>query len=91
MNNARRKALNEVIDMIHEAMDKLQEAYDAVDEVSAEEQDCLDNIPENLQGSERYQMSEEAVDNMDSIKCDIEEYMGNLEDVCTAIEDVVGA
>lgn len=37
MNNARRKALNELTNKVQDALDILQEIYDEVDSVCAEE------------------------------------------------------
>ena len=37
-----------------------------MEDIKSDEQDYLDNIPENLQGSERYSIAEEAIDNLDS-------------------------
>ncbi|WP_304432874.1 hypothetical protein [Acutalibacter muris] len=35
-----------------------------VDTVCDKEQDCVDNYPENLQGTERFERMEDAVDNL---------------------------
>ena len=59
MNKQRRKALNEIYD-------KLTELRELLEEVKDEEEEYLDNVPENLQSSERYEMAQEAFDNMDS-------------------------
>lgn len=37
-----------------------------IEDIAADEQDYLDNIPENLQGSERYEAGEEAVENLEA-------------------------
>lgn len=53
MNKIRRKALNEIYD-------KLAELRDLLEEVKGEEEDYRDNIPENLQSSERYEKADDA-------------------------------
>lgn len=58
LNAGRRKSLAV-------AMDHLREASNIVDRIKDEEQDSLDNMPENLQESERYSNMEEAVDALD--------------------------
>lgn len=66
MNNVRRKQIDKVlseIEILRGAFDDLKEA---VGEIRDEEQEYLDNIPENLQASERYELAEEAVSNLDS-------------------------
>ena len=44
-----------------------------VDSVCDKEQDCLDNYPENLQGTERYERMEDAVDNLNDALENIDE------------------
>jgi flagellar biosynthesis chaperone FliJ len=75
MNNPRRKRLQKIYDTIESALAELEEIMD-------EEQDYLDNIPENLQGSERYEKSEEIIDNLEGA-------VSNLEDVMDSIEESI--
>lgn len=44
-----------------------------------DEQDYLDNIPENLQGSERYEVAEAAVDNLETAMSAIEDIISNVD------------
>lgn len=55
MNDKRRGKLQRAIDFI-------ERAYGIIDDVRFEEQDSMDNIPETLQGSERYARMEDACD-----------------------------
>lgn len=57
MNNGRRCKLRE-------AVRKLSDIQSVVEAVCDKEQDCMDNCPENLQGSERYEHMEDTVDNL---------------------------
>lgn len=50
MNKVRRKELQELYDIISEAKDRLEMLHD-------EEEEYKDNMPENLQSSERYEKS----------------------------------
>lgn len=75
MNNPRRKRLMKIYDIIENALVELEEIKD-------EEQDYLDNILENLQRSERYERSEEILDNL-------EDAVSNLEDVMDTIEEAL--
>lgn len=68
MNNKRRELLKNATDMLDRVSNIVQTALD-------DEQDCLDNMPENLLDSERCQKMEdaierleEAVDQIDSVK-----------------------
>lgn len=66
MNNARRKELSKIINM-------LEQAKDALEPVLYEEQDCFDNIPENMQYSLRAQDMENAVARLEDALDDIED------------------
>ena len=57
MNKARREKLSAIIDA-------LSVLHDKIDEVKSEEESALQNMPESLEGSERYDAMEEAVDNL---------------------------
>lgn len=73
MNKVRRRAIENVLN-------QLRDLQTSVEELSNEERECLDNIPENLQGSTNYEESERAADSLDSAYDSIEEACGNLED-----------
>lgn len=61
MNNKRRDLLKLAINLLERASGYVDQALDA-------EQDCLDNMPENLQSSEneRYEKFEAAIANLES-------------------------
>lgn len=72
MNKARRKALDEVIS-------KIEEAKELLEDLQAEEEEYRDNMPENLQGSERYEAADAAVDNMSSAVDALDEAISSIE------------
>lgn len=72
MDNKRRAKLQEVIR-------KLDELESIVDAVCDKEQDCMDNIPENLQGTDRCEQMEAAVDNLTDALQSIAEARENIE------------
>ncbi|MBR3237027.1 MAG: hypothetical protein IKF99_01165 [Oscillospiraceae bacterium] len=72
MNAVRRKGLKK----IQEELNELQEQLSGLLE---EEEDYRDNMPENLQGSERYYTAEAACDNM-------QEAIDNIEAAIESIE-----
>ena len=85
MNNPRRKRIAEVISKLQALEEELQAVKEEIEEIKDEEQEYLDNIPENLQLSERYEKAENAVSCLesaiDSIDCiDFEEITGSLEE-----------
>ncbi len=73
MNRIRRKALQELIDKIVELQEEL-------DILGNEEAEYRDNMPENLQGSDRYEKAEEACDNLSSAYDSLEETISYIEE-----------
>ena len=71
MNKQRRARLDE-------AYSKLIEAYYIIEEVKDEEEQAFDNMPENLQGSERGEQMEEYVATLEEIYDGIDSYMSDL-------------
>ena len=59
MNKMRRKALEELAEKIADLQNELEE-------IKQEEEDYKDNMPENLQSSERYEIADAAREAMDS-------------------------
>lgn len=47
------------------AREYLSQASDIVSEVLEDESDCLDNMPENLQYSDKYERMEAAISNLE--------------------------
>ena len=75
MNKLRRKTLQKIFDQLSD----LREEIEAVKE---EEDESRENMPENLQGSERYEQSETASSNMD-------EAMEYISSACDSLESVL--
>ena len=73
MNIPRRKELEAISELLSEARDRLETVKD-------EEEEYLNNIPENLQGGERYDKAEDAVYNLDTA-------LDHLMDALDAIEE----
>lgn len=58
MNNTRRKAIQNI-------MDKLEELMEEIEAIKDEEQEAYDNLPESLQNSERGEVMDSAIYNLD--------------------------
>jgi len=71
MNNNRRKAIREVIDNINGQLEILQGLQE-------EEQEFFDNMPENLQGSERGEAAEMCADAIQDVISEVETQMETL-------------
>jgi hypothetical protein len=72
MNNDRRKEINKAVALLQEALNILETARD-------EEGDTFNNMPENLQSSERGQKTEEAYGQLENACCVIEEAISDCE------------
>lgn len=76
MDNKKRGRLRDAIKL-------LDGASAIVSEVCDKEEDCLDNYPENLQGTERFEHMENAVDNLN-------EALESIDEAKTQIETAIG-
>ena len=67
MNKARRKELSNIIRGLNTVQDKddLYSWINTLDNIRDDEQDYYDNIPENLQYSQRAEDSEQAIEYLD--------------------------
>ncbi len=73
MNKERRKQLAK-------AQELLEQAQSIIEDCLGEEEDYRDNMPENLQGSEKYDIADNACDNMDSALESLEEAISSVEE-----------
>lgn len=73
MNRDRRKRIQDVID-------RLNELKDEIETIKEEEEEYRDNMPENLQGSARYEAADEAANNLDMAADEVDTAMCYLED-----------
>ena len=75
MNNKRRELLKGAVGLLEKASGIVSMALD-------EEQDCLDNMPENLSDSERYKKMESAIDLLDDVVGQIDSAQENILEAC---------
>lgn len=76
MNNYRRKDIANIIQ-------QLEELKEQITNVMSEEQEYYDNIPENLQMSEKAENSQNAISELENAECSIDEAISSLQ---TAME-----
>lgn len=74
MNNKRREKLRRAIEYIGKASDIIEQVID-------EEQDSMDNVPENLQMSDRYESMEIIIDSLEDVVTCIDEAKDKVESV----------
>lgn len=72
MNKIRRKELDNLVE-------QLVSIREILDNLKDDEQDYMDNMPENLQSSERYEKAENAVSDMELALDSIDEVISYIE------------
>ena len=77
MNNTRRKKLLKLVEQLQENI------YPMLEELKDEEDEALNNMPESLQGTERYEIAENALDALESALDSLEE---SIDYILTAAE-----
>lgn len=73
LNKEKRNELNT-------ARELLSKSLDIINRVKDKEQDCLDNMPENLESSERYSTMETAIESLEDAIEKIEEAQDSIDD-----------
>lgn len=74
MNKDRRKR-------IEKALETLNEVQSELEDIKSEEEDYFDNIPENLQASEKAETSEAAINSLEEALSQVEEAVNALEEI----------
>ena len=74
LNKARKR-------VISDAVIRLREVRGVIETVRDDELNAMENVPENLQESERYSSMEDAVDIMDDA-------IDNLDDIISALDNI---
>lgn len=74
MNNVRRKQLQEI-------QDELRGIYERLDILCEEEQEAYDNMPESLQGSERGERAQDAIDAIEGVRDQVLEAADGIDEI----------
>jgi len=90
MNKARRKELMKLKERIENVRFEIDSVITELTCNAQEEQEYLDNMPENLQGSERAEKTQETLDRLDEIIETLETVTSELEDAETGIKEACG-
>ena len=99
MNKVRRKELSDVIRGLNTIQDKddLYGWISTLDSIKDDEQDYYDNIPENLQSSQRAEDSETAIENLEEAldllneAYDMDEFNKNCDLIQEAVDKIEDA
>lgn len=89
MNKIRRNEIQEIITKLQDVVYELEIQKEQIDCLKCEEEEYHDNIPENLQGSQRAYDSEEVMDYLDSALSEIENTIDSLNEVLSNLESSI--
>lgn len=100
MNNTRRKNIKQTIDRfcsirkkLEELMSEVESVKSDVEDIQWEEEEYRDNMPENLQGSERYDKADGACTSLSDAVDALDDMIGALDldfcDVTTSLEEAM--
>ena len=79
IEHVRRKTSNQ--DLLNDAQEHVEEAAEIVGELLSHMEERRDNTPENFQGTETYEMVEQAVDALESLKDEVEGFISSFDNV----------
>lgn len=88
MNKMRRKELMEWVKKAEEWTAQGEQLKSELEGICTDEQDYFDNIPENLQGSQRGMDAEEAIDAMNEAIESMDNAIEAAEEAASCIEDI---
>lgn len=87
MNKPRRKQIQDVIEKLSSLQSEMEVLIEEIESIQADEEEYRDNMPENLQGSERYERADTACDALESAKDSLEESKDNIDEVVSSLEE----
>ena len=87
MNKQRRKTIYEINTRLEALQGEMESLLDDIQAVIDEETEYRDNIPENMQGGERYEVADSACDSLQSAYDALENAKDNLDDVRNSMEE----
>jgi uncharacterized coiled-coil DUF342 family protein len=79
MNKERRNRLNKLAHELLELNSKLEDLVSEIETLRDEEQEYHDNMPEALQGGEKGEAANEAINNMDDCLSELENAKSNFD------------
>ena len=88
MNKVRRNELMEWVRRVEEWAAHGEELKSQLENICSDEQDYFDNMPENLQGSQRGMDAEAAIDAMNDAIESIDNAVEAAEDAASCVEDI---
>lgn len=87
MNKARRRDIAKLVERIQSLQSDMELLLEDLEAVRDEENEAFENIPENMQYSERYEKAEMAVENLDSAFDAFEEAKDSMDEIMSWLEE----
>ena len=91
MNAPRRKNLAKIIAAIEELKSQLDDQKTELENINDDEQTAFSNMPENLEGSERYERAEAAAMSMEEAMDALSEALDQLDTCTESIQEAIDA
>ena len=90
MNKQRRKALEKIIIELENIQTTLDaEIREALEEIRSEEEEAKDNLPENLQNSERAESMENAINQLEDSDYTLSNIVDDITSLIDSINEIV--
>lgn len=90
MNKQRRKQISEVVSRVEAVQAELESLLDDIQGIMDEEKEYRDNIPENMQGGDRYEMADHACCELEAAHETLDNAKYSLEEVVSSLESAIG-
>ena len=88
MNNQRRKDIDAALKLVADARAAIDALREAIEPIKEEEQEYYDNMPESLQGGEKGEAAQAAIDALENAMSDLEGI--DLDAIEGALEEAKG-
>lgn len=88
MNKERRSTLADIIDELTSLKERIEDQRSKLDDVISQETEAIENVPENLQDSDRFVAMQENCDNMETAAGYIDDALDNLEQAIVELQEI---
>ncbi len=89
MNKVRRKEIQRIIEKVEALSGDFEELLEEIESVKNDEKEYRDNMPENLQSSERYETAESACEALENAYDTLDEAKDQLDEVVSSLEEAM--
>lgn len=86
MSKQRRKQINEMVSRVEAVQAEVKSLLDNIQSITDEEAKYRDNIPENMQNVERYEIADHACCELEAARETLDNVKDRLEEVVSSLE-----